>query len=79
MNRRGLILGLISAPAVIRTPGLLMPVKPVIILPTDNVQSFIVRVASVFEDDLLRDITKFLKIDESFLAQYEKFLNETHA
>jgi len=28
MNRRSLLLGLLAAPAVIRTPGLLMPVKP---------------------------------------------------
>ena len=29
LQRRGLLLGLLAAPAVIRTPGLLMPVKKV--------------------------------------------------
>lgn len=28
MNRRGFILGALAAPAVIRTPGLIMPVRP---------------------------------------------------
>lgn len=28
MNRRGFLAGLLFAPAIIRTPGLLMPVKP---------------------------------------------------
>lgn len=30
MNRRGLLVGLFMAPAIIRTPGLLMPIKPLI-------------------------------------------------
>jgi hypothetical protein len=30
LSRRGLLLGLVAAPAVIRTPGLLMPVKKLI-------------------------------------------------
>ena len=29
MNRRSILLGLLAAPAIIRTPGLLMPVRPV--------------------------------------------------
>lgn len=29
MKRRGFLLGLLAAPAIIRTPGLLMPVRPV--------------------------------------------------
>ena len=28
MNRRGFLGGLLAAPAIIRTPGLLMPVRP---------------------------------------------------
>lgn len=28
LKRRGLLLGLLAAPAIIRTPGLLMPIKP---------------------------------------------------
>lgn len=31
MNRRGFLAGLLFAPAIIRTPGLLMPVKPLIV------------------------------------------------
>ena len=33
MNRRGFLLGALAAPAVIKTPGLLMPVKKVILPP----------------------------------------------
>lgn len=33
LSRRGILTGLIAAPAVILTPGLLMPVKPVIWAP----------------------------------------------
>ena len=33
MQRRGLLLGLLAAPAIIRTPGLLMPVKKVPVVP----------------------------------------------
>ena len=29
LNRRGLLLGLLAAPAIIKTPGLLMPIKPI--------------------------------------------------
>lgn len=38
MNRRGFLIGaaLVVAPAIIRTPGLLMPVKPAIIGPDDE-------------------------------------------
>lgn len=28
IQRRGFLLGLLAAPAIIRTPGLLMPIKP---------------------------------------------------
>lgn len=28
IRRRGFLLGLLAAPAIIRTPGLLMPIKP---------------------------------------------------
>lgn len=31
MNRRGFLLGALAAPAVITTPGLLMPVRPRIV------------------------------------------------
>lgn len=30
MNRRSFLAGLIAAPAIIKTPGLLMPVKPIL-------------------------------------------------
>jgi len=30
MNRRNFLMGLIAAPAIIRTPGLLMPIKRII-------------------------------------------------
>jgi hypothetical protein len=32
MIRRGFLLGLLAAPAIIRTPGLLMPVRPFLII-----------------------------------------------
>lgn len=31
INRRGFIVGLLAAPVIIRTPGLLMPVRPLVI------------------------------------------------
>lgn len=33
LNRRSLIRGLFVAPAIIRTPGLLMPIKPLLVEP----------------------------------------------
>lgn len=33
MNRRSFLLSALAAPVVIRTPGLLMPVKPVVLAP----------------------------------------------
>lgn len=33
MNRRGFILGALAAPSIIKTPGLLMPIKPPVIYP----------------------------------------------
>jgi len=36
MNRRGFLTGIIAAaaaPAIIRTPGLIMPIKPALVLP----------------------------------------------
>lgn len=43
MNRRGFLTGLLAAPVVITTPGLLMPVKPVL----DT--SYILTVTGVYE------------------------------
>ena len=36
MNRRGFLLGLLAAPVIIRTPGILMPIKQFTILPKEK-------------------------------------------
>lgn len=41
LSRRGLIASLLAAPVIIRTPGLLMPVKRVSLVDTDNVFSIL--------------------------------------
>lgn len=33
ITRRTFVLGVLAAPAIIRTPGLIMPIKPLIIVP----------------------------------------------
>lgn len=36
MNRRGFLFGLLAAPVIIRTPGILMPIKQFIIPPKEK-------------------------------------------
>lgn len=39
INRRGLLVSLLAAPAIIRTPGLLMPVRPIDLLEPIDLRS----------------------------------------
>ena len=65
LNRRGFILGAIAAPAVIRTPGLIMPVKPVIETPKLIIEDFewrtIVPRCSVEIYDDVREINALIR------------------
>lgn len=78
MNRRGLLVGLaaaVAAPAVIRIPGLLMPVKSMVI-PAPTMPEVLAKMASFMEEamkaielDIRMDLmvfgSAFVRADES--------------
>ena len=72
MNRRGFILGALAAPTVIRTPGLLMPVKPRIQYPiTIHINHTFVTppdsAHALAREKLIRAITASMGVERRFL------------
>lgn len=74
LNRRSLIQGLFVAPAIIRTPGLLMPIKPMIepyplnyLVQLNNMRAMTEQEIQAWAAEVVRDWSIYSGVPENYL------------